>query len=333
MILLSICIPTYNRAKKLEKLLNKLEKEIILNKLEKEIEICISDNTSNDINKDIIEKKSKKLNIKYNKNYENKGFDYNLMMTTKLATGKYIWFCGDDDIILENALQNLLNILKNKESNIYILDGQLKYKNKLKKFNALKIKTKKIYNSFNQEELYEYIDNINNNLSFFCAFITSIVVEKELYLAQVIPKNLRNSAYDHMYKLLKILKNGCKLEYLDDEYYLVGITENIWNNETGKHFLLDITSLYKFINDLYPENNNDIREKIGILLSRCCGKFRMIYCLEYAKRKNREIELIEAMKYFKIYNKKNKIFKIFLSNALCIKIMNNIKKMRKGLFK
>ena len=331
MKLLSICIPTYNRANKLDRLLNSLHEEITNNKLEKEIEICISDNASTDKTECIVREKLKNMDIKFNKNLENMGFDYNLDITARLATGKYIWFCGDDDEILPNSLDKLLNILKKEQAQIYILDGQIKYNNKVEKFNALNAENKKIYNTLNKRELYQYIDDINNNLSFFCAFITSIVIKREEYLKQEISHELKNSAYDHMYKLLKILKNGCKLMYLSDEYYSVGITENDWNKEQGQHFLLDITSLYKFIDNLYSKDNLEIRKKIGGLLDRSCAKVGMIFNIEYARRKSREEELIKAMKYFKMYSIKNRLFKLFFSNSFTIKIIKKLREMKRGI--
>lgn len=330
MKILSICIPTYNRIKELKKLLNSIENEISCNKLENKIEICISDNGSVDEVEDIVRKAALKLNIKFNKNLENKGFDFNLEKTTQLATGKYMWFCGDDDEILPNSLNTILNIIKNEESQIYILDGQLKYNDDtIRKFNALNAKNKKIYNTSNNEEFFEYIDSINNNLSFFCAFITSIIVERELYLKQNIPNFLKDSAYDHMYKLLKAIKNGCKIMYLSDEYYSVGVTENDWNKEIGKHFLLDISSLYKFINNLYSKDNHEIRQKIGQLLNRGSGRIGMVYNIAYAKKINRKNELLIMMKYFKMYTLKNYLLSVFFSNSFGIKIINKLKKLKK----
>lgn len=331
MKLLSICIPTYNRINELEKLLDSIEYEVNSKKLRDKVEICISDNASPYKVENLIKKKLNNLDIKFNRNPENMGFDYNLDMTTKLATGKYIWFCGDDDEILPNSLDRIIDVLEKKQVQIYILNGQLKDKEKIKKFNALNAENKRIYDCSIEKEIYQYINDINNNLSFFCAFITSIIVERDVYLKQDISTQLKNSAYDHMYKLLKILKSGYKLMYLSNEYYSVGITENDWNKERGQHFLLDITSVYKFIDNLYSTNNLEIRIKIGQLLNRSCGKIGMIDNIEYAKRKNKDKEIIEMMKYFNMYSIKNKIFKLFFSNNFTIKIIKKLRKLKRGI--
>ena len=65
-ILLSICIPTYNRPRHLE---NCLEAILISKKNCKSLnfEVCVSDNGSKHDIQSIIKKYKKKLNIKFNK--------------------------------------------------------------------------------------------------------------------------------------------------------------------------------------------------------------------------------------------------------------------------
>ena len=64
---LSICIPTYNRAKHINNCLN----SILLNELNNDFEIIISDNGSTDNTESIVHEYIDKLPIKYFKNEEN----------------------------------------------------------------------------------------------------------------------------------------------------------------------------------------------------------------------------------------------------------------------
>lgn len=107
---LSICIPTYNRCKELERsILNTIE---ILRMLpEHKIEIVVSDNGSTDETKKIL------LNIQHVNNdiqtifvfnEKNLGFDSNYLQTIKNATGKYVWVVGDDDLFDLKALKDIL---------------------------------------------------------------------------------------------------------------------------------------------------------------------------------------------------------------------------------
>jgi len=128
--LLSICIPTYNRKGKLQRLLGNLASEA--SGFEDEIELCISDNCSTDGTREYLETVVAKgqFSAKFNFNSRNEGFDRNLLCAVYLATGKFIWFFGDDDLILEGKLNGFISFLKQQLSDadtkrtdiIYILD-------------------------------------------------------------------------------------------------------------------------------------------------------------------------------------------------------------------
>lgn len=317
---LSICIPTYNRSKNLEFVLLNLKK-IINFTTRPLIEIVISDNASTDDTEEIVKKYQNDLEIIYFKNLKNMRFDYNLDNASKLATAEYIWFCGDDDIIEDGSIERVLKYLET-ENDIFILNGCV---NKIK-MSGLVYEHSKEFDTKNGLELLEYIDSIRDNISFFLAFITSIVVRRKLYLESNIKIELKNSSYDHLYRLLKILKKGCKLMYLNESYYNVGINQNEWNGERGKHFLLDISSCYNFVKDLYGDGGQNIRKSIGKLFNRNCGKLgiNMIYNYYYAKTQNREKELKGILDYFYMKSFKNSFFIKFLSNRITMYIIDKL---------
>lgn len=111
---LSICIPTYNRARVLDRLLEGLSQEIA--GLESEVEICISDNASQDETGQIAKKWAARLPIKYRKSKRNLGLDINFVKITELASGRFIWYSGDDDLFLPGSVQRLLDDLKRPEA-------------------------------------------------------------------------------------------------------------------------------------------------------------------------------------------------------------------------
>lgn len=315
---ISICIPTYNRSQKLDATLLNLKK-ILKEKLKIMIEVVISDNASTDNTEEVVLKYKKDFEIIYQKNSENKKFDYNLENASRMATGEYIWFCGDDDIIREGALEKILEKLE-KRNDIYILNGSIDDK----KRNGLNLKDSKVFFTVNENEYIEYIESINYDLSFFLAFITSIVVKRERYRSIIMEEKIKGSSYDHLYKCLKILKEGCKLEYLSEDYYNAGENENEWNAERGKHSLLDLTSYYTFINNLYDENAINLRKSIGRLLNRNYGKVNLIYNYYYAKNQMKEKEFKIMMNYFYMNSFKNSFFIKFLSNRITIYIIDKL---------
>lgn len=107
---LTIAIPTYNRS---EKLKNTLER--VLNYIEGlAVELLVSDNASTDDTFLIVQELKKNSNISYYRNEENLGFDGNFLNCLSNAKGEYIWLLGDDDIVLENAVESVLEALELK---------------------------------------------------------------------------------------------------------------------------------------------------------------------------------------------------------------------------
>jgi glycosyltransferase involved in cell wall biosynthesis len=115
--LLTIGIPTYNRAEYLESLLENICRQI--EKIHYNVEVVISDNCSNDKTIYVGERYSKSYKfIKYHRNNENIGLNNNLkLVTTKLSQGKFCWAIGDDDVIRDNGIENICNVL-NKYSDL-----------------------------------------------------------------------------------------------------------------------------------------------------------------------------------------------------------------------
>lgn len=109
--ILSICIPTYNRAEKLDACLQRIleEKESIDEKL---VEIIVSDNCSNDETETVVKKYTKDLSIHYVKQESNIGVTKNVISLGRIASGKYIWYIADDDIVKKGVVGKVVSLLK-----------------------------------------------------------------------------------------------------------------------------------------------------------------------------------------------------------------------------
>ena len=110
-MILSICIPNYNKPECLDNCLNSI---LIASKNTKfKFEICISDNSSDYDIKKIMEPYEKILNIKFNKNDKNLGLGANILKVVSMAEGKFVWIIGNDDLLLPLALQKINNLIEN----------------------------------------------------------------------------------------------------------------------------------------------------------------------------------------------------------------------------
>jgi glycosyltransferase involved in cell wall biosynthesis len=120
--LLSICIPTFNRASSLERLMECISLQVA--KPNGTVEICISDNCSSDQTRQVAEKWSEKLPIRYNRNKANLGYDGNILALLSMAKGSFAWIMGDDDVFEPGAImrvaQDVPLAAKKKAGAIYI---------------------------------------------------------------------------------------------------------------------------------------------------------------------------------------------------------------------
>ena len=115
--LLTIAIPTFNRAKLLDKQLAWLAEAI--KGFEADCEILVSDNCSTDNTQDVVKKWQSTLSritFNYNKNPENIGVLKNVAYCLNAATTKYVWTIGDDDPIQERAVTYVLTKIKEHQN-------------------------------------------------------------------------------------------------------------------------------------------------------------------------------------------------------------------------
>jgi glycosyltransferase involved in cell wall biosynthesis len=114
--LLTIAIPTYNRAELLDKQLAWLAQA--LKGFESDCEIFVSDNCSTDKTQEVIKKWQTNLSqmtFKSSKNSKNIGVMRNIIHCLKSATTKYVWTIGDDDPIQDKAVAYVITQLKKRE--------------------------------------------------------------------------------------------------------------------------------------------------------------------------------------------------------------------------
>ena len=110
---LCFAIPTWNRANKLL-----LSVETIAQQIEEsgaDASIFISDNHSDDETPQVIDQLcSKYAFIQSSRRVEHGGVFDNLADVTAKAVGDYIWWFGDDDVLLPGGLKNVLSHLNDE---------------------------------------------------------------------------------------------------------------------------------------------------------------------------------------------------------------------------
>jgi glycosyltransferase involved in cell wall biosynthesis len=119
--LLTIGVPTFNRASKLARLLDWLDAEVRTNHLEDDVAVFIANNASTDNTLAILDSASSRtLRLRYATHHENLGFDRNAAYVYQQAATPYVWFMGDDDLPLSGALHTILDMLRTHKPDVLI---------------------------------------------------------------------------------------------------------------------------------------------------------------------------------------------------------------------
>lgn len=134
MTLLSICIPTYNRAKSLDNTIKSITNQRTFIETD-DIEIIISDNCSDDNTQEVANKYLEKFpeKIKYSRNQTNI-LDKNFAKSLSLAKGDFLKLHNDTLLMNEDALYEIIETIKQnieEKPIIFFLNGQGSKKEKL----------------------------------------------------------------------------------------------------------------------------------------------------------------------------------------------------------
>jgi abequosyltransferase len=216
--ILTIAIPTYNRAELLDKQLAWLAESI--KGFESECEIIVSDNCSEDHTQEVIKKWQNYLtnaNFFSNRNSKNIGVMKNIAYCINAATSKYVWTISDDDKIGNETVSYLLRSLNaDPELTLLILNfscrhevtGELLYqrcyeieKEEIRSDgkavfelciqenrSGVQLMSAQVYKTeLAKRALKQWSDGVNNldyqvYLTGFCAFHGNVKVTKDSYL-------------------------------------------------------------------------------------------------------------------------------------------------------
>ncbi len=112
--LLTIAIPTFNRAAQLESLLLALEPQAAGRP---EVEVFVADNASPDETPEVIAAAVRRYalagaRLRTHRHPVNTGSDANFAFCFAQAEGHFFWMCGDDDLIVPDAVGEVLAILR-----------------------------------------------------------------------------------------------------------------------------------------------------------------------------------------------------------------------------
>jgi abequosyltransferase len=205
--LLSICIPTYNRASCLKQCLESITLQFSDPEVKRQVEVFISDNASSDTTEQVVNGFQQKFsNISYNKNPQNLGFDRSALLLVEKAQGEFVWFMGDDDALFPDAIKYLLEQIKQQKFK-YCVVNFWGYDKNLEQL-ALKYPNPAIRENQLFEKLEDYIKKTKpdeNLVGFFCGLSVQIF-NRELWQNFPDKNKFIGTHAMHLYVLLSAMK-------------------------------------------------------------------------------------------------------------------------------
>jgi abequosyltransferase len=207
--LLTISIPTYNRAECLDLCLAQLCNQT--DRIGKDVELIVSDNASPDETPEIVAKYRKLgVTLTYLRNHENLGGAANVYQCFKVATGKYVLVLADDDLLVDGAMNSILTLLEGGEYGVV----HLRSYSFLKDFRSEKPRSGKEggYTVFRDKA--KFIKKVNLMLT----FISGNIVNKTLVDPNLDIESFCSTNLPQMSWILSALIHADKNLYINDRY-------------------------------------------------------------------------------------------------------------------
>jgi len=301
--LLSICIPTYNRAIKLNRSLSILKEQLV--GLNDEVELLVSDNHSPDNTQKIVSEfiKKKELHIKYNRNEKNLGFDGNFFYCINQATGKYIWLLGDDDFLKKGILKRIIDILRENDV------GMLHLRNVVGK---------------EKGRLYTNVDEYVITISYWITYISGNIFLKEVVPKVDVDTELLSSNILQVPFYQKAMMVRPSNYYLRTEVF-VSLEDD--NNNGGYNFVQVFCDNYLRLTHNFIEDSRLNENTYSYLKKDVCIAFLLPWIARiYVEHKNKEMEQEHYWSILLKHYKYNAYFYFSVIQIFSIRFMKHIVK-------
>jgi len=268
--LLSICIPTYNRARFLKDALDSILNQI--NDYNKDkVEICISDNASEDNTEELVKEYQKKSSIPiiYHRNEKNMGADYNFLKVVEIANGEYCWLLGSDDIIEERGIDTVLREIEENRDVVDIFIVKHKgYDKELKKEIDIPHPLSR-YQKLEEVVFKNTKDALISIKQGQWGYISAIIVNRKKWLSVKGYEKWIGSAYVHVYIIYTMMKQGSKVKFLNKELVGWRSDNDSFLSELGeyKRFKIDINYVY-IAEDVFGKNSEEYNIVKNMLINR-----------------------------------------------------------------
>lgn len=221
-ILLSICIPTFNRERYLDETLRSITSQLTDELLSK-VEICVSDNASTDgtdrLLRDYQDRFDNVVTFRWDRNM---GADYNYLKAVEIASGEYCWYLGSDDCLLPGSIDRILNLTKSGDDIIIFdrADSDISMTREPVHVAWSALSEGCAFHTLNDRSRFlRYLSNCTSFGALF-SYLSVIVFKRSRWVPIDHKDRFVGSAYVHTHVLLQILHEGANFRYLKEPFVL-----------------------------------------------------------------------------------------------------------------
>lgn len=215
---LSICLPTYNRAETVY-----ANVKWLLQSGNNDFEVVVSDNCSEDHTQELLSTISDPRFV-YFRNDQNYGASYNFHLLYQRARGDYMLLMSDEDFVYLDAIDNLVEYFRNNpDVSVYVGSG---YRGE----------DRKLFPSHSYENGFDALMDIG----FVTRYMSGIIMKRECYMAEVNNIPFEESArvfdaYSFMYAMSRLFFCGKTVTDAKPIYYQYRFVKtSITNNATDR---------------------------------------------------------------------------------------------------
>ena len=282
---LTIIIPTYNRKELLE-----ITTKHLLDCFEPfsnfKFQIIISDNASIESPRFIIEKIADDRII-FLENKNNLGITRNILNSSKLAKGKFLWIFGDDDLVDFEGIKKIVSLIKNEDTFEFLQIGvkSFKYEEDINwKEKGKNIKTYPL-------NLMSDLKKIDSNFG----FISSNIFLTNIFL-RVTEKVFNRDP--------KLLNNNYSVKLINYEIYKISTKKITINDELIYQRISHASSFYKSPELIFKTFFEDLNEILN---------YHKLYNTEFLITRKIYFKQKIDILIIKLFHQKsfNRVFKIF----------------------
>ncbi len=209
---LTVCVPTFNRARLLQALLEGFRAQLD----GRDATIVVSDNASTDETISTLSMLAAAgLRLRWVQSGENLGPDRNFLRAVEFADAEFCWLFGSDDLPVPGSVDKVLAELDRTGADVLLMGRYwCSYEMEpIRRDAFFKPDVPKVFDTATEIGLALYLEQATSICSLF-SYLSSIVVRKGLWDAAGSVEPFVGSAYSHSAKLLAIVAAGARIAYV-----------------------------------------------------------------------------------------------------------------------